>query len=57
VAGALSRVGIRDPGDFTDKVVFRLCPTCGERNIVRDDDFVCALCNSSLPGQWNFTSD
>jgi hypothetical protein len=50
-------VGIRDPGDFTDKVVFRLCPTCGERNIVRDDDFVCALCKGSLPGQWNFTSD
>jgi len=57
VATALDRLGVRHPGGFTDKVVFRRCPTCGERNIVRDSDFTCALCNSALPTQWNFTSD
>lgn len=57
VARALDHVGLPHPGDFTDKVIFRRCPTCGERNIVRDDDFTCVLCNSGLPVQWNFTSD
>jgi hypothetical protein len=57
VAKALDRVGVQHPGDFTNKIVFRRCPTCGERNIVRDNDFTCALCNSPLPAEWNFTSD
>jgi hypothetical protein len=57
VARALDRVGVRHPGSLTDKVIFRRCPTCGGRNIVRDDDFTCALCNSALPAQWNFTSN
>lgn len=55
VGGALDRLGIPHPGEFTDKVVFRRCPACGERNIVRDDDFTCALCDSDLPAHWNFT--
>jgi hypothetical protein len=55
VATALDREGIRHPGDFTAKIVFRRCPGCGERNIVRDDDFTCALCGNDLPPQWNFT--
>jgi hypothetical protein len=49
VARALDRAGIRHPDNFTNKVIFRRCPTCGERNIVRDDDFTCALCNTALP--------
>jgi hypothetical protein len=57
VARALDSAGIRHTGNFTDKVIFRRCPTCGDRNIVRDEDFTCALCNSALPAQWNFTSD
>src|SRR5436190_4477597 len=43
VGRALDRAGVPHPGTFTDKVVFRRCPTCGERNIVRDNDFTCAL--------------
>lgn len=57
VAKALDRVGISHPGGFTDRVIFRRCPSCGERNIVRDDDFTCALCGSALPAQWNLKSD
>jgi hypothetical protein len=53
----LDRVGVWHPANFTDKVILRRCPACGERNNVRDNDFTCALCNSSLPKQWNFTSD
>lgn len=54
VAAALEREGVPDPGDFTSKIIFRRCPGCDERNIVRDDDFTCALCGSALPPQWNF---
>jgi hypothetical protein len=56
VRESLDRLGIAHPGDFTDKVTFRRCPSCGERNIVRDGDFTCALCDSKLPARWNFTS-
>jgi hypothetical protein len=57
VSRALDRARVPHPGDFTDKVVFRRCPACAERNIVRDDDFTCALCNSALPTHWNFMSE
>jgi hypothetical protein len=55
VAAALDRAGIPHFGDFTTKIIFRRCPSCGERNIVRDDDYTCALCDGALPPQWNFT--
>lgn len=49
VAGALDRAGIDRPDDFTVAVVFRRCLDCGERNLIRDDDYVCALCGAELP--------
>ncbi|MEV6600899.1 hypothetical protein AB0M36_29240 [Actinoplanes sp. NPDC051346] len=54
VGVALDLLGVRHPGEFTAKLVFRRCPACGERNIVRDGDFTCALCDSALPKLWNF---
>ncbi|MFI1993661.1 hypothetical protein [Actinoplanes sp. NPDC020271] len=56
VCEALDRLGLRHPGDFTTKLVFRRCPACGERNIVREGDFTCALCEGVLPAYWNFAS-
>ncbi|WP_205650240.1 hypothetical protein [Actinoplanes solisilvae] len=56
VAEALDRLGIRHPGDFTEKLVFRRCESCGERNVVRDADFTCALCDADLPAYWNFAA-
>ncbi|MBL7631512.1 TFIIB-type zinc ribbon-containing protein [Frankia nepalensis] len=56
VADALDRAGVPHPGQFTDGFVFRRCPRCGERNIVREGDFVCALCDGKLPESWNFDS-
>jgi hypothetical protein len=55
VARALDRLGVPHPGDFTSKVIFRRCPACGARDIVRDSDFTCALCDTTLPAHWNFT--
>jgi len=54
VSRALERLGLEHPGDFTTKIVFHLCSSCGERNIVRDGDFTCALCDAALPLYWNF---
>ncbi|MFR9778297.1 hypothetical protein ACL02O_19865 [Micromonospora sp. MS34] len=49
VADALDRAGIGRPEGFTAAVVFRRCLDCGERNVVRDDDYICALCGAELP--------
>jgi hypothetical protein len=54
VCRALDRLGIVHPGDFTEHVIFRRCPACGERNVVRDGDFTCVLCDNPLPVRWNF---
>jgi hypothetical protein len=54
VAAALERAGVAHPGRFTDAFTFRRCPACGERNLVKEDVFVCALCDAELPRAWNF---
>ena len=51
---ALSRIDVNHPHEFTKTVVFRLCPKCNERNIVKDNWFSCDLCGSELPSNWNF---
>ncbi|AUH40642.1 hypothetical protein [Streptomyces sp. CMB-StM0423] len=53
VARALDAAGLRRPSGFTHEVVFRRCPGCRERNIVREDDFVCVFCGTDLPAAWN----
>ncbi|MET7419136.1 hypothetical protein [Dactylosporangium sp. NPDC005555] len=57
VGEALDRIDVQHPDDFTDKVIFRCCPACRQRNVVRDNDFACAQCDSALPMQWNFASN
>ena len=54
VASALDAIPVDRPDDFTIHVVFRLCPGCNERNIVKDSWFVCDLCGVDLPEKWNF---
>ena len=54
LAAALDRAGVPRPPRFTNAIVFRRCDACGERNIVKDDVFVCAICDAELPTVWNF---
>ena len=54
VRAALDAAGIAHPGAYTHAFVFRRCPACGERNLVKDDHFACALCDAELPAAWNF---
>jgi hypothetical protein len=51
---ALDALGIRCPRELTSAYVFRQCPRCGERNLVKEEWFVCALCDEDLPRAWNF---
>src|SRR4051812_48016284 len=54
VAAALDRAGVAHPGRFTSEMVFRRCEKCGQRNLVKDGWFVCAVCGADLPAEWNF---
>ncbi|GAA4054832.1 hypothetical protein [Nonomuraea soli] len=45
---ALDLAGLDHPGAFTHPIVFRRCAMCGQDNIVKDDHFVCAVCESAL---------
>ena len=53
VEAALGRAGLEHPAAFTHPIVFRRCPRCRQRNIVKDDHFVCAACEAPLPRAWN----
>ncbi len=54
VADALDRIAVTHPPCFTIPIVFRLCHRCGEQSIVKDDWYVCMLCDAELPRVWNF---
>ena len=54
VANAFDRAGIAHGPRFDDEIGFRRCPECGERNVVKDAWFVCAICDAELPADWNF---
>ncbi|WP_203898654.1 hypothetical protein [Virgisporangium aliadipatigenens] len=53
LADALDRAGIGRPDGFTEPFVFRRCPACGALNVVREEVYVCALCDADLPRRWN----
>jgi hypothetical protein len=55
VEEALDRLGVLHPGRFTTEHIYRLCPQCGGRNLVKDEVFECLVCGSELPQGWNFT--
>ena len=54
VESVLNRIGIQHPGEFTSSVIFRRCPKCSERNIVKDSWYHCQICDAVLPEAWNF---
>lgn len=36
VSTTLDRIGLVHPEQFSTKLLFRLCPACGQRNIIKD---------------------
>ncbi|MFC4053982.1 hypothetical protein ACFOY4_30175 [Actinomadura syzygii] len=57
VGEALDRAGLPHPGQFTDSIIFRRCPECGERNLVKEGHFFCAVCGAELPSTWNLSPE
>lgn len=57
VAESLDNAGILRPDGFTFVAIFRRCPSCRERNLVKDGVFECALCAAELPTEWNFRTE
>ncbi|WP_052550962.1 hypothetical protein [Enhygromyxa salina] len=51
---ALGAIAIACPEHLTSAYEFRRCPSCGERNLVKEDWFVCVFCDTDLPREWNF---
>jgi hypothetical protein len=54
VAQALTAAGVPTPKAFTTAFTFRRCTSCGQINLVKEEWFVCAMCESDLPREWNF---
>lgn len=53
-AQALDKIGLSHPNDFTTSFDFRLCRKCNSINIVKEDWFVCGVCDAELDQEWNF---
>ncbi|MEM9189417.1 MAG: hypothetical protein AAGF12_09595 [Myxococcota bacterium] len=54
VRSAFERANLPLPSSFSHAVVFRKCPACGARNVIKDEDFHCAICTAPVPREWNF---
>ena len=53
LVSVLDSVGIIHPGCFTHEFEFRRCLQCRERNVVKEDWWVCAICGADLPREYN----
>lgn len=49
VARSLNRAEIGHGAFFTNPIIFRNCPHCESWNVVKEEFFVCSLCDSDLP--------
>jgi hypothetical protein len=53
VAHTLATIGIEYPPGFTSLFIFRRCQGCGTINIVKENQFECAVCEITLSRVWN----
>lgn len=51
---ALEKTDIAHLPQFTTAYQFRRCDECGTKNIVKDDWYVCGVCDADLSHEWNF---
>jgi hypothetical protein len=54
IAAALSPVVASVPEHFSRQFTFRRCPSCGQILVIKDDWFVCDVCDADVPDTWNF---
>lgn len=48
VAQALHSAALPHPGAWTSVFLFRICTACGQKNLIKEQDFTCGVCQSSL---------
>ena len=53
VSRTLATLGIEHPPGFTTLFIFRRCQECGTINIVKEELFECAVCETILSREWN----
>jgi hypothetical protein len=53
VAHALDAIPLPHPVRFTHAYRFRRCPACHQLNLIKDEVFICAVCDGELPVEWN----
>jgi len=54
VRAALDGIVARLPDAFSNAFTFRRCPSCAQILIIKDNWFVCDVCDSDVPETWNF---
>lgn len=54
VRAASQRVGLQTSETFERGFIFRRCVECEATNIVKEEWFVCAECDTDLPLEWNY---
>ncbi|RYG57664.1 hypothetical protein EON80_27995 [bacterium] len=53
VGVALDKLGLSHPGGFTTAFHFRRCRKCDSINLVKEEWFVCGVCDGDLEREWN----
>lgn len=54
VAAALSPAVASVPEGFSRQFTFRRCPSCAQILVIKDNWFVCDICDADVPTTWNF---
>lgn len=54
LVAALDAAGLARPEGWSTAFELRRCPGCGARAVVKDDDYECVECGTTLPAAWNF---
>lgn len=53
VAAAIGKAGLLAPAGFDVNFLFRKCSHCHALNVIKENVFVCAMCDADLPAGWN----
>jgi len=54
VAASLKNVVPDLPSEFSRAFTFRRCPNCSQILVIKDDWYVCDVCDADVPRHWNF---
>ncbi len=53
VAAAISSAGMSCPDSFSPRCEFRQCRKCDNINLIKNEEYTCAICGARLPVEYN----